>query len=146
MLVDIRLIYIYINIYKQPSNDCTDCNYHISQPHHPSCWKTRGSVEVGALFPVFEKSPTELKLKPKQKLLICKNTVHIVTFNVRNLKRIGLLSDLIAPAAEHNIDIVCIQEYEYPPLVNENICMEKLRQCRHRTSKNAARFLWPKII
>ena len=36
-------------------------------------------VEVGALASVFEKSATELK---QQKLLKCKRTIQIVTFNV----------------------------------------------------------------
>ena len=42
-----------------------------------------GSAEVGALAPMFEKSATELKFKPKLKLLKCKSTVHIATLNVR---------------------------------------------------------------
>ena len=37
-------------------------------------------AEVGALAPVFEKSPTELK----QNLLKCKQTIQIAIFNVRN--------------------------------------------------------------
>ena len=41
----------------------------------------------GALVPVFEKSATALKLKPK--LLKCKRTIQITTFNVRTLNRIG---------------------------------------------------------
>ena len=42
---------------------------------------------VGALASVFEKSATELRLK--QKLLKCKRTIQIATFNVRTLNRIG---------------------------------------------------------
>ena len=39
-------------------------------------------AEVGALASVFEKSATELK---RQKLLKCKQTLQIATFNVRTL-------------------------------------------------------------
>ena len=67
-------------------------------------------AEVGALASVFEKSATELKL---QKLLKCNQTQQIVTFNVRNLNRIGQLPELIASAVEHKIDIICIQEHRY---------------------------------
>ena len=66
-------------------------------------------AEVGALASVFEKSATELKLK--QKLLKCKQTIQIATFNVRTLNRIGQLSELTASAVEHKIDIICIQEH-----------------------------------
>ena len=67
-------------------------------------------AEVGALASVFEKSATELK---QQKLLKCKQTVQIVTFNVRTLNRIGQPPELTASALEHNIDIICIQERRY---------------------------------
>ena len=66
-------------------------------------------AEVGALASVFEKSATELK---QQKLLKCKQTIQIVTFNVRTLDRIGQLPELIVSAVEHKIDI-CIQEHRY---------------------------------
>ena len=66
-------------------------------------------AEVGALALVFEKSATELKLK--QKLLKCKTTIQIVTFNVRTLNRIGQLPELTASAIDHNIDIICKQEH-----------------------------------
>ena len=62
-------------------------------------------AEVGALASVFEKSATELK--HKQKLLKCKQTIQIATFNVRTLNRIGQLSELTASAVEHKIDIIC---------------------------------------
>ena len=65
-------------------------------------------AEVGALASVFEKSATELK---RPKLLKCKQTLQIATFNVRNLNRIGQLPELIASAVEHKIDITCIQEH-----------------------------------
>ena len=68
-------------------------------------------AEVGALASVFEKSATELKLK--QKLLKCKQTIQIATFNVRTLNRIGQLPELIASAVEHKIDIICIQDHRY---------------------------------
>ena len=66
--------------------------------------------EVGALASVFEKSATELK---QSKLLKCKQTLQISTFNVRTLNRIGQLPELIASAEEHKIDIICIQEHRY---------------------------------
>ena len=68
-------------------------------------------AEVGALASVFKKSVTELKLK--QKLLKCKQTIQIATFNVRTLNRIGQLPELIASAVEHKIDIICKQEHRY---------------------------------
>ena len=67
-------------------------------------------AEVGALASVFEKSATELK---QSKLLKCKQTLQIATFNVRTLNRIGQLPELIASAKEHKIDIICIQEHRY---------------------------------
>ena len=68
-------------------------------------------AEVGALAPVFEKSTTELKLK--QKLLKCKRIIQTATFNFRILNRIGQLPELTASAIDHNIDIICTQEYRY---------------------------------
>ena len=68
-------------------------------------------AEVGALASVLEKSVTELKLK--QKLLKCKQTIQIATFNDRTLNRIGQLPKLTASAVEHKIDIICIQEHRY---------------------------------
>ena len=65
---------------------------------------------VGALASVFKKSATELK---QQKLLKCKHTVQIATFNVRTLNRIGKLPELTASAIEHKIDIICMQEHRY---------------------------------
>ena len=67
-------------------------------------------TEFGALASVFEKSATELK---QQKLLKCKHTIQIVTFNIRPLNRIGQLPELTASAIDHNIDIICIQEHRY---------------------------------
>ena len=67
-------------------------------------------AEVGALASVFEKSATELK---QSKLLKCKQTRQITTFNLRTLNRIGQLPELIASAEEHKIDIICIQEHRY---------------------------------
>ncbi len=55
-------------------------------------------AEVGALASVFEKSATELK---QQKLLKCKQTIQIATFNVRTLNKIGQLPELTASAVEH---------------------------------------------
>ena len=59
-------------------------------------------AEVGALASVFEKSATEHK---QSKLIKCKQTLQIATFNVRTLNRIGQLPELIASAEEHKIDI-----------------------------------------
>ena len=62
-------------------------------------------AEVGPVASAFEKSGTELK---RPKLLKCKQTLQIATFNVITLNRIGQLPELIP---EHNIDIICIQEH-----------------------------------
>ena len=59
---------------------------------------------------MFEKSAIELK---KQKLLKCKQTIQIATFNVRTLGRIGQLPELSASTAEHDIETICIQEHRY---------------------------------
>ena len=68
-------------------------------------------AKVGTLAPVFEKSDTELK----HKLLKCKLTIQIATFNVRTLteKEIEQLLELTASAIDHNIDIICIQEHRF---------------------------------
>ena len=71
--------------------------------------KVARPAEVGALASVSEKSATELK----QKLLKCKQTIQIATFNVRTLNRIGQLPELTASAVEHKIDVICIQEHRY---------------------------------
>ena len=60
---------------------------------------------------MFEKSATELN--QKQKLLKCKSTVQIATFNVRTLNRISQLQELTPSTKDHNIDIICIQEHRY---------------------------------
>ena len=67
-------------------------------------------AEVGAQASVFEKLATELK---QQKLLKCKQTIEIATFNVRTLNRIGQLPELTASATDHKIDIISIQEHRY---------------------------------
>ena len=56
-----------------------------------------------------EKSATELN----QKLLKCKQTIQIATFNVRILNKVGQLPELTALAVELNIDIKCIQDHRY---------------------------------
>ena len=58
---------------------------------------------------MFKKIATE----HKQKLLKCKRTIQIATFNVRTLSKIGQLPELTASAVDHNIDIICIQEHRY---------------------------------
>ena len=67
-------------------------------------------AEVEALASVFKKSATELK---HQKLLKCKQTIQIATFNVRTLNKISQLPELTASAVEHKIDIISIQEHRY---------------------------------
>ena len=69
------------------------------------------SIEVGVLTTVFKKSGTEFK--HKHKLLKCKSTIQIATFNVRTLNRIGQQLEQTASVQEHNIDIVCVQEHRY---------------------------------
>ena len=87
-----------------------------TQTTHINCIALRAGkkgarpAEVGALASVFEKSATELK---QQKLLKCKQTIQIMTFNFRTLNRIGQLPELNASALEHKIDIICIQEHRY---------------------------------
>ena len=66
-------------------------------------------VEVEALALVFEKSATEFK----PKLLKCKDTIQITTFNVRTLNIIGQLPGLTASTIDHNISIICLQEHTY---------------------------------
>ena len=75
-----------------------------------ACKKGARPAEVGAEASVFEKSAIELK---QSKLLKCKQTLQIATFNVKTLNRIGQLPELIASAKEHKIDIICIQEHRY---------------------------------
>ena len=83
----------------------TTCTNRIA---HRAGKKGARPAEVGALPSVFEKSATELK---QSKLLKCKQTLQIATFNVRTLNRIGQLPELTASAEEHKIDIICIQEH-----------------------------------
>ena len=66
-------------------------------------------AKIRALAPMFEKTITELK----QKLLKCKSTIQIVTFNIRTLYKIGQLLELTASVIDHSIDIICIQEHRY---------------------------------
>ena len=68
-----------------------------------------GSADIGVLAPELKKSTIE----PRPNLLRCKSIVNIRIFNVRTLKIIHQLPDLIAYAAEHNIDIICVQEHRY---------------------------------
>ena len=55
----------------------------------------------------FEKSASE----PKPNLFRCKNIANIAAFKVRALITINQLSELTLLAAEHNIDIICVQEH-----------------------------------
>ena len=87
-----------------------------TQTTYPNCIALRAGekgtrpAEVGALASVFEKSATVLK---QQKLLKCKHTIQIATFNVKNLNRIGQLPELTACTIDNKIDIICIQEPRY---------------------------------
>ena len=65
-------------------------------------------AKVGALASVFEKSATELK---QLKLLKCKQTIQIVTFNVITLNRIGQLPELTASAVDVRIQDVALKTY-----------------------------------
>ena len=78
------------------------------------------SIKIGALTQKIEKSVIKLKHKPK--LVKCKNSVNIPTFNVMTLNKANQLPELIAFAAEHNIDI-CIQENWYSHRVWEKNIM-----------------------
>ena len=95
----------------QPSKDYHDSYSNPMSKLHRSSHGQKGArpAEVGTLGPMFEKSATE----HKQKLLKCKSTIQITTFNVRTLNRIGQLPGLTASAIEHNIDIVYVQEHRY---------------------------------
>ena len=71
--------------------------------------RVKKKAEVGALASVFEKSATKLK----QKLLKCKQTIQIATFNVKTLKKREQQPKLTASAIDHNIDIIYFQEHRY---------------------------------
>ena len=96
------------NSHRKITMTCTQATY-INRIALRAGKKGARPAEVGALASVFEKSATELK----QKLLKCKQTIQIATFNVRTLNRIGQLSELTASAIEHKIDVICIQEHWY---------------------------------
>ena len=81
-------------------------------------------AEVGALASVFEKSATELK----QKLLKCKQTIQIATFNVRTLNRVG--------HAHRRYQIP--RNWQWMD-AGDCIGMEKLCQCIGRRGGNAYR-------
>ena len=70
----------------------------VSKKRGASCWGWSPSLSIR---------------KIKQKLLKCKRTIEIATFNVRTLNRIGQLPELTASAIDHHIDIICIQEHGY---------------------------------
>ena len=57
------------------------------------------------LASVLQKSATELK---QQNLLKCKQTIQIVTFNVRTMNRIGQQPELATSGVKHKIGIICI--------------------------------------
>ena len=96
---------------KQLLKDNNDPHSNQMSKLHRSSRGEKGAspAEVGALASAFEKSATELK----QKLLKCKHTIQIATFNVRTLDRIGQLPELTASTIDHNIGIICIQEHRH---------------------------------
>ena len=55
--------------------------------------------------------------------------MNIATFNIGTLNIINQLPELTASTAEHNIDIICLQELRFYnselDLKYRNICMEK---------------------
>ncbi len=63
---------------------------------------------VPALAPI-EKLATEPKTKTR--LLKCKRTLLVSTFNTRTLSSISQISELVASAISQKIDIICIQEH-----------------------------------
>ena len=106
-------------------------------------------AEVGALASVFEKSATELK---QQKLLKCKQTIQIATFDVRTLNRIVQPPELTALAVEYEIDITCITRTQihaqrgykisrYWQWMDASHCisMDKLDQCHGRKCRHIHR-------
>ena len=97
--------------FRVTSGKITTTHTQTTYSNHIAGKKGAHPAEVRALAPVFEKSATEFKLK--QKLLKCKSTIQITTFNVRTLNRIGQLPDQTASAIDHNIDIICVQEHRY---------------------------------
>ena len=64
-------------------------------------------------WPQCSKNQLQSPNNKKKKLLKCKQTILIATFNVRNLNRIGQLPELTTSVVEHKIDIICIQEHRY---------------------------------
>ena len=107
-----------------------------------SCWGRSPGVSVRKI---------SYRAQTKKNLLKCKQTIQIVTFNVRTLNRISQLPELTASAVEHNIDIICIQEhrythnedikYQYWQWMDASHCirMEKLYQCHGRRCRNTYR-------
>ena len=105
-------------------------------------------AEVGALASMFQKSATELK---KQKILKCKQTILIATFNVRTLSRIGQLSELTASVTEHNRHNMHTRSQIHPQRgyqtsrywqwmdTSHCVSIEKLCQCHGRRCKNTYR-------
>ena len=90
------------------TNTQTTCPNHITLRAGP---KWARPAEVGTLAQEFEKSATKFKLKLK--LLKCKRTVQIATFNVRTLNRIRRLPKMTFSAIYHNVDIISIKEHRY---------------------------------
>ena len=105
-------------------------------------------AEVRAMASVFEKSATKFK---QQKLIKCKQTIQIVTFNSRAFNRIGQLPELTASAVEHKIDIIFhtrtqihTQGYQISrhwQWIDASHCisLEKLCQCHGRRCRHTYR-------
>ena len=69
---------------------------------------------VSAVATVSEKSITEPnKNNHSNRLLRCKQSTHVSTFNVRTLNSLSQTSELAASAAALKIDIICVQEHRF---------------------------------
>ena len=58
-----------------------------------------------------EKQATDSLIHQKPKFLKSSKNIHISTFNIRTFKSDCQSSELVASVIEHDIDIICIQEY-----------------------------------
>ena len=73
------------------------------------CAANQGARSTAVQDPpaVFEKSARD----PKPKLLKCKNPIVISTFNVRILKTINQIPELVANSTIYKVDIICDQKH-----------------------------------
>ena len=73
--------------------------------------KSTHSAKIGSLVPGLKKYPQKPKSELKANLFRGKITFNMATFNVKTLNTKSQLPELIASAANENIDIICIQEH-----------------------------------